>query len=110
MPDAEFRLTPAERALLQADLDHDAFEALLRTLPADSLPFVLRLARDWSHVDSEECLAAFPEITPLGPVGQRTFMDPQFDQLRADDPAIQSAIDVVLATRRAHRRSDAPET
>ena len=96
MPDEDYHLTQAERAGLQSDLDHDAVEGLLRALPPEARPVVLRLARDWSRADPEECLAAFPELTPGGPVGRRTFMVPQFDDLRTDDPEMQTALDAVL--------------
>ena len=110
MPDKKYHLTRAERANLQSDLDHDALEALLRTLPAEARLVVLRLARDWSQADPEECLAAFPELTPEGPVGRRTFMVPQLDDLRTDNPEMQAALDAVLAPRRRGRPPHPLET
>jgi len=110
MADAEFRLTPEERASLQSDLDHDALEAFLRAVPAGARSIILRFARDWSRATPEECLAAFPEIVPVGPLRRQTFIVPQFDDLEGDDPKSQAAIDAVLAPRRARRAPAPPET
>jgi hypothetical protein len=110
MTEAEYRLTLEERANLQSDLDHDALEAFLRTLPAEVRPVVLRFARDWSRATPEECLAAFPEIVPRGPLRRQTFIVPQFEDLESDDPRSQAAIDAILAPRRARRPPATPET
>src|SRR5688500_9790208 len=110
MAEAEYRLTAEERASLQADLDHDALESFLRALPAEARPVVLRFARDWSRATPEECLAAFPEIVPAGPLRRQTFIVPQFDDLEGDDPEVQAALHAVLAPRRARRSSASPET
>lgn len=105
MADTEYRLTSEERASLHADLDLDALESFLRTLPAEARPVVLRFARDWSRATPEECLAAFPEIVPAGPLRRQTFVVPQFDDLESDDPEVQAAIGAVLAPRRARQRA-----
>jgi hypothetical protein len=110
MANTEYHLTSEERASLQSDLDHDALEAFLRSLPAETRPVVLRFARDWSRATPEECLAAFPEIVPRGPLRRQTFIVPQFDDLASDDPEVQAAIDAVLAPRRARRPPAPPET
>ena len=104
-----YRLTSEERASLQADLDHDALEAFLRSLPEETRPVILRFARDWSGASPEEVLAAFPEIGPEGPLRRQTFTVPQFDDLNSDDPEVQAAIDAVLAPRRAKGRPVPPE-
>ena len=104
-----YRLTSEERASLQADLDHDALEAFLRSLPEETRPVILRFARDWSGASPEEVLAAFPEIVPEGPLRRQTFTVPQFDDLNSDDPEVQAAIDAVLAPRRAKGRPAPPE-
>ena len=101
-PAPEFRLSAQQRAALYSDLDHDALERLLAALPAEAREFVLRFCRDWSEVDTEECLAAFPDvIEPLGPLGRRTFIVPQPDHLRFEDPALQAQFEAVLAPRRS---------
>ena len=110
MEDAEYRLTSEERASLQSDLDHDALEAFLRTLSAEARPVILRFARDWDRASPEECLAAFPEIVPIGPLRRRTFIVPQFDDLASDDPSVQAAIAAILAPRRGRRPPVPPET
>ena len=110
MADTEYRLTSEERASLQPDLDHDALEAFLRALPAEARPVILRFARDWSRATSEECLAAFPEIVPVGPLRRQTFIVPQFDDLASDDPSVQAAIAAILAPRRDKRPPAPPET
>ena len=110
MTDADYRLTADERASLQADLDHDALEALLREMPAEARPVILRFARDWSRATPEECLAAFPEIVPAGPLRRQTFVVPQFEDLESDDPQVQTAINAILAPRRARRPPASPET
>ena len=105
MANEEYHLTAEERAMLQSDLDHDALEAFLRTVPAETRPLILRFARDWSRVDPEECLAAFPEIVPRGPLRRQTFVVPQFEDLESDDPTVQAAISAILAPRRGKRPS-----
>ena len=110
MTDPNFRLTSEERATLRPDLDLDALEDLLRELPPDVRPWLLRYARDWSSVDTEECLAAFPEIEPQGPVGRRTFIVPFIDDIEFDDPKLQHRLDQVLAPWRAGLRRRPPET
>ena len=109
MANPEYHLSSEERASLQADLDHDALEAFLRALPAETRPLILRFARDWSRAETEECLAAFPEIVPVGPVTRRTFIMPQFDDLASDDPSVQAAIAAILAPRRGKRPPAPPE-
>ena len=100
MAEPEFHLTSEERAGLHADLDHDALEALLRSVPEETRPVILRFARDWSGASPEEVLAAFPEIVPEGPLRRQTFVVPQFEDLASDDPEVQAAIDAVVAPRR----------
>ena len=109
MAEAEFHLASEERATLQADLDHDALEAFLRSVPEETRPFILRFARDWSGASPEEVLAAFPEIAPKGPLRRQTFLLPQFEDLATDDTETQAAIDAVLAPRRAKGRPTSPE-
>ena len=109
MAEPEFHLTPEERAGLQADLDHDALEAFLRSVPEETRPVILRFARDWSGASTAELLAAFPEIVPEGPLRRQTFIVPQFEDLASDDPETQAAIDAVLAPRRAKGRPAPPE-
>ena len=93
------RLGPAERAALYPDLDHDALERLLACLPRETRPALLRFFRDWTHVDAEAILAAFPEITPAGPPGGRTFVLPQPEDLSFEDPSLQALLQAVLARR-----------
>ena len=94
-----FRLDAGERAELCPDLDDEALERLLSMLPVDVRPGVLRFFRDWARADPEEVLAAFPEIVPEGPPGQRTFLLPQPEYLHFDDPALQAQLERVLAKR-----------
>jgi len=96
--------------MLSSDLDLDALEDLLRALPAESRPNILRFARDWSLVDVEECLAAFPEVEPLGAAGRRTFLLPDLADLSFNDPGMQGRLDRVLAPRRDKQREGPPET
>ena len=109
MVNEDYHLGPEERASLQSDLDHDALEAFLRTLPPEARPVILRFARDWSRVGPEECLAAFPEIVPQGPLRRQTFIVPQFSDLESDDPTVQAAIRAILAPRRAKGPPAPPE-
>src|SRR5262245_52358935 len=84
------RLSAAERAALYPDLDYDALERLLSALPVNEGPAVLRYFRDWTFVDSEEALAAFPDIHVTGPPGERTFVLPLPEHLRFTNPDHQS--------------------
>ena len=109
MAEQEYHLTPEERAGLQADLDHDALEALIRSVPDETRPVILRFARDWSAASTAAVLAAFPEIVAEGPLRRQTFVVPQFEDLSSDDPETQAAIDAVLAPRRAKGRPPSAE-
>ena len=110
MSEPEYHLTSEERAALQKDLDHDALESFLRSVPEETRPVILRFARDWSGASTAEVLAAFPEIAPRGPLRRQTFIVPQFEDLATDDPETQAAIDAVLAPRRAKGRPAPPDT
>jgi hypothetical protein len=105
----EYHLTPDERAMLQPDLDHDALERFLGSVPPETRPVILRFARDWSRATPEEVLAAFPEIIPKGPLRRQTFVVPQFEDLESDDPDVQAAIEAILAPRRAKGRPTPPD-
>ena len=94
-----FQLHDEERGLLCPDLDHEALEGLLSMLPEDIRPHVFRFFLNWAESDPEEVLAAFPEIEPEGPPGQRTFLFPQPEQLQFHDPALQAQLERVLARR-----------
>ena len=93
------RLTAGERADLYPDLDYDALERLLSLLPEEMRPGVLRFFRDWTRADPEDVLAAFPEIVPEGPPGQRTFVLPFPEELSFEDPELEALLQAVLARR-----------
>ncbi len=109
MPDPEYRLTAAERAVLCSDLNLDALEDLLRALPAEARANVLRFARDWSLGKPGELLATFPEIELPQPAGRKAFAVPTLEDLEFDELELQRRLERVLSPRLGGRSGDSPE-